>query len=53
LGRLRFHSLFNGHLTRRVDEALGKSKELRRAIETIESRLAGAHAAQPRQKKET
>jgi hypothetical protein len=41
-----------GNLTRRVDEALGKSKELRRTIETIESRLAGAHVAYPRQKKE-
>lgn len=40
-----------GNLTRRVDHAIGKSKELRRTIETIESRLAGAHAVRPRQKK--
>ena len=42
-----------GNLTRRVDQALAKSKELRRTIETIETQLAEEPATtHRRQKKE-
>ena len=40
-----------GNLTHRVDQALGRSEELRRTIETIETRLAGTCDAHRRQKK--